>query len=149
MCFNQNQTRDISTLTGGSLKVVDKSTYLGSSVSSTENDINTRLEKAWSPINRLSVIWKSDLSDKIKRIFSNQWLCAYYYMDAPHGRWLSVWRKSLTAVAQKMLRAMLNKFWKQHPTKQQLSGHQFPSLKPFKSDKQDMQDTAGEVRANS
>ena len=57
MCFNQ--TGDISTLNGSSLKLVDKFTYLGSSVSSTETDIDTRLTKAWTAINRLSVIWKS------------------------------------------------------------------------------------------
>ena len=44
MCFNQ--TGDISTLNGSSLKLVDKFTYLGSSVSSTETDINSRLAKA-------------------------------------------------------------------------------------------------------
>ena len=43
MCFNQ--TGDISTLNGSSLKLVDKLTSLGSSVSSTETDINTRLAK--------------------------------------------------------------------------------------------------------
>ena len=45
MCFNQ--TSDISTLGGSSLKLVDKFTYLGTSVSSTEKDIDTRLTKAW------------------------------------------------------------------------------------------------------
>ena len=59
MCFNQ--TGDISSVNGSSLKLVDKLTYLGSSVSSTETDIDTRLTKAWTAINRLSVIWKSDL----------------------------------------------------------------------------------------
>ena len=44
MCFNQ--TGDISTLNGSALKQVDKFTYLGSSVSSTRTDINTRLTKA-------------------------------------------------------------------------------------------------------
>ena len=43
MCFNQRG--DISTLKCGPLKLVDKFTYLGSSVSSTEKDINTRLAK--------------------------------------------------------------------------------------------------------
>ena len=42
-----NQRGDISTLKCGLLKVMDKFTYLGSSVSSTENDINTRLVKTW------------------------------------------------------------------------------------------------------
>ena len=36
-----NQTGDISTLDGTSLNLVDKVTYLGSSVSSTEKDIDT------------------------------------------------------------------------------------------------------------
>ena len=67
MCYNQ--TGDISTLDGTPLKLVDKFTYLGSSVASTEKDIYTRLTKAWTAINRLSIIWKSDLTDKIKRSF--------------------------------------------------------------------------------
>ena len=45
---------------GGSLKLVDKFTYLGSSVSSMQKDVNTWLAKAWTPNDRLSVIWKSD-----------------------------------------------------------------------------------------
>ena len=58
MCFNQ--TGDISTLNVISLKLVDKFTYL---------DIDMRLTKAWTAYNRLSVIWKSDLNDKMKRSF--------------------------------------------------------------------------------
>ena len=60
-CFHQRG--DVSTLNGCSLKLVDKFTYLGNSVSSTETDINTRLAKAWTAINRLSVIGNSDLTD--------------------------------------------------------------------------------------
>ena len=43
MCFNQ--TGGISTLGGSSLKLVDKITYQGSSVSSSEKDIDIRLTK--------------------------------------------------------------------------------------------------------
>ena len=67
MCFNQRG--DISTLNSSSLKLVDKLTYLGSSVSSTETNINTWLAKAWTAIDRPSVIWKSDLTNKMKRSF--------------------------------------------------------------------------------
>ena len=67
MCFNQ--TGDIYTLNGSSLKLVDKLTYLGSSVSSTETDIDTRITKAWTVIDRLWVIWQSDQTDKMKRSF--------------------------------------------------------------------------------
>ena len=37
--------------------------------SSTEKDIDTRLTKAWTAIDRLSIIWKSDLTDKMKSSF--------------------------------------------------------------------------------
>ena len=62
LCFNQ--TGDIS-----SLKLVDKFTYIGSSVSLTEKDIDTRPTKAWTAIDKLSIIWKSDLTDKMKHSF--------------------------------------------------------------------------------
>ena len=45
-----NRRGNISTLNGNSLKLVDKFTYLGSSASSTEKDINTRLAKVWTTI---------------------------------------------------------------------------------------------------
>ena len=67
MCLNQKG--DISTLDGTSVKLVDNFTYLGSSVSSTERDIDTQLTKAWTAIDRLSIIWKSNLTDKMKCSF--------------------------------------------------------------------------------
>ena len=84
MCFNQ--TGDISTLGGSSLKLVDMFTCLGSCVSSTEKDIDTRLRKTWTAFDRLSVIWKSDLTDKMKRSFFQAVTVRYCYMDALHGR---------------------------------------------------------------
>ena len=56
-------------LNGGSLKLVDKFSYLSSSISSSERDINMNLAMAWTAIYGLSIIWRSDLSDKIKRNF--------------------------------------------------------------------------------
>ena len=79
ICFNQRG--DIFTLKGGTFKQVDKFTNLVSSVSSTENDINTRLAKAWTTIDRLSIIWMSDLTDKIKRSFFQAmvvWVLLHY-----------------------------------------------------------------------
>ena len=54
MCFNQRG--DISTLNGSSLKLVEKLTYLGRSVSSTTKCINKRLAKTWTAFDRLSVL---------------------------------------------------------------------------------------------
>ena len=67
MCFNQRGV--ILKLKGGPLKLADKFIYLGSSVYSTENGIDMRLIKSWTAIDRLSVIWNLDLTDKIKRNF--------------------------------------------------------------------------------
>ena len=67
MCLNQRG--NISTLNSGSLKLGDKFTYFGNSISSTKNDINMRHAKVGAALDRLSVIWKSDLYNKIKRSF--------------------------------------------------------------------------------
>ena len=44
-------------------------TYLGSSISLTEKDIDMRLTKSWTANDRLSIIWKSNLTNKMKRSF--------------------------------------------------------------------------------
>ena len=78
-----NQRGDISTLKSGPLKPVDKFTYLRSSVSSTKKDINTRLAKTGTALNMLSVIWKSDRTNKIKRsFFPSNGHFDMHYMDA-------------------------------------------------------------------
>ena len=77
---------DISTLEGIPLKPVDKFTYLGSSVESTEKNIETRITKAWTAINRLSIIWESDLTEKGNAVSSGQRSHRYCYMGALHGR---------------------------------------------------------------
>ena len=58
MCtFKPVPTGEISTLDGTPLKLVNKFTFLGSSISSTAKDIDTRLMKAWTALSRLSIIW--------------------------------------------------------------------------------------------
>ena len=80
-----NQTGDISTLNGNTLKLVDKFTYLGSSVSSTETDINTRLTKAWTVNDRFRSYGSKTWPIKWSAVSSKQRSCRYCYMDAPHG----------------------------------------------------------------
>ena len=48
---------------------MNRLTYLSRNISSTESDVNIRIRKVWNAIERLSIIWKSDLSDRIKRDF--------------------------------------------------------------------------------
>ena len=60
------QEKVISTLSSKPLKLVDNLTYLGSNIASTEINVNICIGKAWPAIDRLSIIWKSSPSDKIK-----------------------------------------------------------------------------------
>ena len=52
MYFKQKEAT--FTLRGKLLKLVDRFTYLGSNISSTESEINIRLAKAWKAIDRLT-----------------------------------------------------------------------------------------------
>ena len=124
-----NQRGDLSTLNSSSLKLVDKFTYQGSSVSSTETDINTWLTKAWAAINRLSIIWKSDLIDKIKRSFFQAAVRSILLYGCTTWTLTKRMEKKLDGNYTWMLQAILNKSWRQHPTKQQLYGHLPPVTK--------------------
>ena len=127
MCYNQ--TGDISTLDGTPLKLVDKFTYLGSSISSTEKDIDTRLTKAWTAINRLSIIWKSDLTDKLKRSFFQAAVASILLYGCTTWTLTKRLEKKLDGNYTRMLRAILNKSWRQHSTRHQLYGHLPPITK--------------------
>ena len=127
MCYNQ--TGDISTLDGTPLKLVDKLTYRGSCVASTEKDIDTRLTKAWTAINRLSIIWKSDLTDKMKRSFFQAAVVSILLYGCTTWTLTKRLEKKLDGNYTRMLGAILNKSWRQHPTRHQLFGHQPPITK--------------------
>ena len=147
MCYNQ--AGDISTLDGTPLKLVDKFTYLGSSVESTEKDIDTRLTKAWTAINRLSIIWKSDLTDKMKRSFFQAAVTSILLYGCTTWTLTKRLEKKLDGNYTRMLRAIMSKSWRQHPQDTNCTATCPLSRKLFKLDEPDMQDTAGEAGTNS
>ena len=130
MCFNQ--TGNISTLNSSSLKLVNNFTYRGSSVSSTETDINMWLTKEWIPIDWLSAIWKSDLTDKIKRSFFQAAVVSILLYGCTTWTLTKRMEKKLNGNYTRMLRVILNKTCRQHPKKQQLYGHLPPITKTIK-----------------
>ena len=121
MCYNQ--TGDISTLDGTSLKLVDKFTYLGSSISSTEKDIDTWLTKAWTAINRLSIKWKSDLTNKMKHSFFQAAVVLILLYGCATWTLTKQLEKKLDGNYTRMLRAILNKSWRVTP-------HKAPTIRP-------------------
>ena len=119
----------MSTLEGTSLKLVEKFTYLWSSVSSTKKDIDTRLTKAWTAIDRLSIIWKSNLTKKIKRSLFQAAIVSILLYGCTTWTLTKRLGKKLDSNYTRMLRAILNKSCWQHPTKHQLNGYLPPITK--------------------
>ena len=115
MCFHQ--TGDISTLNGGSLKLVDKFTYLESSVSSTETGINKRLTNSRIGIDSLSVILKSELTDKKKCSFFQAAVVSILLYGLTTCTLTKRMEKKLDGNYTRILQSILNKYWRQHSTK--------------------------------
>ena len=106
---------------------------LGSSVSSTEKDIDTQLTKAWTAINRLSIIWKSNLTDKMKCSFFQAAVMSILLYGCTTWTPTKRLEKKLDGNYTRMLRAILNKSWQQHPTRHQLYGHLPPITKTIQA----------------
>ena len=109
MCFIQRG--NISTLSGSSLKRVDKLTYLRNSVSSTKTDISTQLAL-------VSLGYQSYRSQtrpiKWNVVFSKQ---RSYPYCCTTWRLTNRTEKKIDCNYTRMLRAISNKSWRQYPTK--------------------------------
>ena len=86
--------------------------------------IITQLVKAWTAIARLSVIWKSDRSNKIKCSFFQAAVMSILLYRCTTWTLTKHMERKLDGNCTRMLWAVSNKSWRQHPTKQQLYGHQ-------------------------
>ena len=82
-----------------------------------------------STINRLSIIWKSDLTDKMKRSFFQAAVTSILLYGCTTWTLTKRLEKKLDGNYTRMLRAILNKSWQQHPTRHQLYGHLPPITK--------------------
>ena len=118
MCFKQKGA--ISTPSSKPLKSIDQFTYLSSNISSTESDVNIYLVKTWKAINSLWIIWRSDLSDRIKQDFFQALVVFILLYRHTTGTLTKCIEKKPDGKYTGMLHAVLNNSWKQHTTKQLL-----------------------------
>ena len=114
----------MTTLKGSSLKLVEKFTDQGSSVTSIQTAVDARLAKVWTANHSISVIWKSDLTDKMKRSFFQAAVVSMLLYRCTTWMLTKRMEEKLDGNYTRMLRAILNKSWRQHITKQQRYGHQ-------------------------
>ena len=88
-----------------------------------------QLTKAWTAIDRLSIIWKSDQIDKMKRRFFQAAVISILLYGCNSWTLTKRLKKKLDSNYTGMLRAIFNKSWRQHPTRHQLYGHLPPITK--------------------
>ena len=77
----------------------------------------------------LSIIWKSDLTDKMKRSFFQAAVTSILLYGCTTWTLTKRLEKKLDGNYTRTLRAILNKSWQQHPTRLQLYGHLPPITK--------------------
>ena len=96
---------------------------------SKKKDIDTRLTKAGTAANRLSIIWRSDLTDKMKCSFFQAAVVLILLYGCTTWSLTRRLEKKLDSNYTRMLREILNKSWRQHSTRHQLYGHLPPITK--------------------
>ena len=104
---------------GNIIKQVENFIYFGSFIGSTEKYIEIRIAKAWSIIISLYTIWKSKMSDNLKRSFFRvtvESVLVYGAMD------FNI-REKVDGAYTRMLRTALNKIWKQHLMNKEVYGN--------------------------
>ena len=130
MYFNQEGV--ISILNYNSLKLVDRFMYLGSSFSSTQCDINTRLAKAWAAIDRLSITWKSNLFIRIKWNFFHALVVLILLYECTRWTLTKRIKKKLDRNYKRILRAIVGNSGCDIQRYNGFTATYLPSLKPLK-----------------
>jgi len=105
------------------IKAMESFTYLGSQINSTLKDMKIRISKAWTALNKLELICKSNLSDNLKHNFFRAIVESILMYGVTAWTLTKTFESKLDDIhTQLMLRAALNLSWRQHATKQELYG---------------------------
>ena len=107
------------------MKLVDQST--DSNTSFTKSDLC--LGNEWTAVESLSIIWKFGVFDKIKQDFFQAVAESVLLYGCTIWTLTKRLEEKVNGNYTRVLRAVLNKAWKQHPTKQHLYGHLPPISK--------------------
>ena len=111
-------------INGKPQKLVYQFKYLGSNISFTKVHVNICHAKVSTDIDKLSIKWKSDLSDKTKQDSRVRTNAGMHQLDTNEmQRKKAIWnyKEMHRAVLKKILEATSSK--QQHPAKQQLCGY--------------------------
>ena len=115
MCYHQKD-EPIKTINNLNLKKVNNFNYLGNSIASTEKDVLIHISKAWNALDKLNVIWKSNLNKQIKKNFFRAIVEKVLLYGSSSWTLTKKLESKLDGTYTRMLRAILNIHWSTHPT---------------------------------
>ena len=118
--INQGENEKMKSLNGKDIKKVSDFKYLGSYIQSTEKYMNIRLAKSWAALNKMNAIWKSRLPDRIKSNFFRATVESVLVYGSVSWTLTKALEKRLSGNYTRMLRAILNRSWKDHPTDKEI-----------------------------
>ena len=113
----------VKTLSGSALKMVDDYVYLGSFISSSEKDFNTRKGMAWSACNDMHKIWTSQLPNKIKLQIFRATVEPILLYGSETWTLSKKLEKRLDGTYTRLLMRAQNLSWKRHPSISDIYGN--------------------------
>ena len=105
---------------------MDKFTYLGSKILSIENNGNILFGKVGIAFDMVSTMWKSFLSAKLIENFFQTWATLVLLSSSTIRTLMKCHEKKPDQDTTMMLGVVLDKFYKQHPTKHKLCNQLLP-----------------------
>ena len=104
----------VKSLDGTKLEVVEDFNYLGAWIASTQKDISIRRARAWSALHSMKKVWKSGMSDNLKRRLFVTTVESVLLYGCEAWSLTVKDEKALDGVYTRMLRSALNVSWEDH-----------------------------------
>ena len=122
LSFNHSEQVEVMIDSGTQLEVVKDFKYLGAWIDNTEADVKSRKAAAWRACNKLTRIWKSDLSRTIKNSLLTATVESVLLYGSEAWTLTKQLKKQLDGCYTRMLRTALGIHWSQHMTNEDLYG---------------------------
>lgn len=122
-CMTFKEVGSLRTLEGIELKNMTDFLYLGSWIDNSEKDIKTRKAKAWSALNKMDTIWKSDMKKELKVKFFRATVESVLMYGAETWTLNKKLERELDGCYTRMLRVVNNVTWKDHMSNKVLYGN--------------------------
>ena len=122
MTLNTDIRPIIKTIDGSTLEVTDDFQYWGGWMESSEKDISVRRALDWKALHGNKRVWKSNLSDNIKRRLFVATVESVLLYGCESWTMTSTMERSMDGCYTRMLRMALDTSWQEHLTNSQLYG---------------------------